>query len=117
MPRTKTGVVRRHGHKAVLARTKGFRMTKNRLFKVANEADMHAGQYAYEGRKRRKQDLRALWITRISAGLKTVTETINYSRFIKAMKDKNIQLNRKILAEFSARDLPMFKKIVELVEK
>ena len=117
MPRVKTGVVRRRGHKAVLARTKGFRMTKNRLYKVAKEADLHAGQYAYIGRKLRKRDMRSLWITRISAGLKQIDKGLNYSRFIKKLKDAKITLDRKILAELAAKDVETFAQVVKAVQK
>lgn len=113
MPRTKTGVVRRQGHKAVLARTKGFRMTKNRLYKVAKEADLHAGQYAFIGRKLRKRDLRALWITRISAAVRLADEKLNYSQFIRALKNKGIALDRKVLADIAARDEKTFQKVVK----
>ena len=117
MPRTKTGVVRRKGHKAVLARTKGFRMTKNRLYKVAKEADLHAGQYAFIGRKRRKRDFRRLWVTRISAAVKLVDEKLNYSRFIKALKDKKILLDRKVLSDLAIRDENAFKEVVNSAMK
>ena len=117
MPRTKTGVVRRKGHKAVLARTKGFRMTKNRLYKVAKEADLHAGQYAFIGRKRRKRDFRRLWIIRISAAVKLVDEKLNYSRFIKALKDKKILLDRKVLADLAVRDERAFREVVKSAVK
>lgn len=113
MARVKTGIVRRKGHKAVLARTKGFRMTKNRLYKVAKEADLHAGQYAFVGRRLKKRDLRALWITRISAGLKQIDEKLNYSRFIKALKDAKIELDRKILSDLAARDMHAFGEVVK----
>jgi large subunit ribosomal protein L20 len=113
MSRTKTGNVRHKGHKALLARTKGFRMTKNRLFKVASEADLHAGQYAYIGRRLKKRDLRSLWITRINAGLKMIDEKLNYSRFIKALKDKKIELDRKILSDLAARDMKAFEQVVK----
>lgn len=113
MSRVKTGVVRRRAHKKVLARTKGFRMTKNRLIKVAIEADLHAGQYAYHGRKLRKRDFRRLWIVRLSAALKQIDEKLNYSRFIKALKEKNILLDRKVLADIAVRDMDGFKKIID----
>ena len=113
MSRTKTGNVRHKGHKAVLNRTKGFRMTKNRLFKVAKEADLHAGQYAFIGRKLRKRNVRELWITRISAAVKMVDTKLNYSRFINGLKDKKIELDRKILADIAARDMKVFGEIVK----
>ena len=115
MPRAKTGVVRRRGHKKLLERTKGFRMTKNRLYKVAKEADLHAGQYAYIGRKLRKRDMRSLWITRISAAVKAVNEKLNYSRFIKALKEKSVLLDRKVLADIAVRDEKTFKEIVKKI--
>ncbi len=116
MSRVKTGVVRRKSHKRILARTKGFRMTKNRLIKVAIEADLHAGQYAYHGRKLRKRDFRSLWIVRLNAALRQIDEKLKYSRFIKALKDKKILLDRKVLADIALRDEATFKKIVEAVK-
>lgn len=115
MSRVKTGVVRRKSHKRILARTKGFRMTKNRLIKVAIEADLHAGQYAYHGRKLRKRDFRQLWITRLNAALRTIDANFKYSRFIKALKDKKVLLDRKVLADIALRDNDTFKKIVKTV--
>lgn len=111
--RVKTGIVRRKSHKAVLARTKGFRMTKSRLYKVAKEADLHAGQYAFIGRRLKKRDLRSLWITRISAAVKMVDDTLNYSRFIKGLKDAKILLDRKVLADIAAKDIKTFGEIVK----
>lgn len=115
MARVKTGIVRRAGHKAVLARTKGFRMTKNRLYKVAKEAELHAGQYAFAGRRLRRRDLRALWITRISAGVKLVSDKLNYSRFMKQLKDAKVTLDRKSLADLAATDAKTFAEIVKKV--
>ncbi|PWU23337.1 50S ribosomal protein L20 [Candidatus Cerribacteria bacterium 'Amazon FNV 2010 28 9'] len=117
MSRVKTGTVRRRAHKRILARTKGFRMTKNRLVKVAIEADLHAGQYAYHGRKLRKRDFRSLWITRLSTALKNIDEKLNYSSFIKSLKNKNVILDRKVLADIAVNDYSAFKKIVEFVQK
>jgi large subunit ribosomal protein L20 len=116
MSRVKTGIVTRRRHKSVLAQTKGFRMTKSRLYKVAHEALLHAGQYAFVGRKLRKRDFRRLWITRISAGLGTVESSLNYSRFIAGLKTKNIELDRKSLADIAATDLEAFKAVVKQVE-
>lgn len=116
MARVKTGIVRRQGHKAVLNRTKGFRMTKNRLFKVAKEAELHAGQYAFVGRRLKKRDLRSLWITRIAAAIKLVDETLNYSRFIKGLKNAKIALDRKILSDLAVRDPKAFGEVVKKVK-
>lgn len=112
MPRVKTGIVRRQGHKKIFKLAKGFRMTRNRLYKTANEAVLHAGQYAYNGRKERKQQMRVTWISRINAALSSLQDAPKYSRFIKALSDKKITLNRKILAAL-ATDIPeTFKDIV-----
>src|SRR4030042_2091273 len=94
--RVKTGFTRVRAHKKVLSRTKGYRMTKNRLYKVAREADLHAGQYAYIGRKQKKRNFRKLWIMRLNAFLRN--EGYAYRTFIKALKDHKILLDRKILA-------------------
>lgn len=95
--RAKTGTVRRRKHKKILKQAKGYRMTRSRLYKVAKEAVLHAGQYAYHGRKLRKRDMRRLWIQRINAALSD--KDLNYSQFIKKLKDNHIELNRKILAD------------------
>lgn len=113
MPRAKTGTVRKAGHKKILSRTKGFRMTKSRLVKVAIEADLHAGQYAFVGRKRRKRDFRSLWITRISAAVKAVDPTMSYSRFMHGLKEAKIELNRKMLSEIAISDPKAFAAIVK----
>lgn len=113
--RVKTGTVRRQAHKKVLRQTKGYRMTKRRLIKVAKEALLHAGTYAYAGRKNKKRDFRKLWITRISGALKDTG--LSYSKFIKALKDKNILLDRKSLAEIIQDDPETFQKIVREVQQ
>jgi large subunit ribosomal protein L20 len=116
MARVKTGVVTRRRHKRVLAQTKGYRMTKNRLYKVAHEALLHAGQYAFIGRKLRKRDFRRLWISRITAGLRNTETELNYSRFMNALKQKNILLDRKSLADLAATDLEAFQAVVKQAE-
>lgn len=109
--RVKTGTTRRKRHQRVLDRTKGFRMTKGRLYKVSKEADLHAGQYAFAGRKIRKRDLRRLWITRINAAL--TPHQISYSDFINQLKKAKIELNRKILADLAVSDPKTLEKIVK----
>lgn len=117
MSRTKTGFVRSRKHKKVLSLTKGFRGANNRLYKRAHEALLHAGEYAYIGRKLRKRDMRKLWIMRINAGLKTIDEKLQYSRFINKLKKANISLNRKMLSELAINDQATFKNIVDKVTK
>lgn len=113
MPRTKTGITRRRRHKKVLKLTKGFRGANSRLFKRAQEALLHAGQYAYIGRRLRKRDFRSLWIARITAGLKSIDTGLQYSRFINSLKKADIRLDRKILADLAVNDSNVFKQIVE----
>ena len=113
--RIKTGPSRRRQHKKVLKRTKGFRMTKGRLYKVSKEAELHAGQYAYIGRKLRKRNMRKLWITRINAAL--LPYDISYSKFINGLRKAKIDLNRKILADLAISDPETFKAIVEKAKK
>ncbi len=113
MPRTKTGFTRKRRHKKILKLAKGYRGTNSRLYKRAHEAVLHAGQYAFVGRKRRKRDLRKLWIIRINAAVKQVDNTLNYSRLMKALKDKKISLNRKMLAELAVREFSTFSEIVK----
>jgi len=115
MARVKTGPLRRRRHKKVLKRTKGFRMTKGRLYKVSKEADLHAGQYAFMGRKLRKRDFRKLWITRISEAVKKLG--LSYNQFIHSLKKTNIDLDRKILADLVVNDFNTFKKVVEKIKK
>ena len=116
MPRAKTGFTRRRRHKKVLKLTKGFRGTNRRLFKRAHEALLHAGQYAFIGRKLRKRDMRKLWIIRISAAVKQADEKMNYSRFISGLKKNQINLDRKILADLVVRDFSTFSQIVRKVQ-
>jgi large subunit ribosomal protein L20 len=90
-------------------------MTKNRLYKVAREADVHAGQYAFAGRKKRKRDLRRLWIVRLNAAVRKFGLT--YGQFINRLKKAGISLDRKILADLAVSEPAIFKKIVETVKK
>jgi len=113
--RVKTGFNRRRAHNKVLNRTKGFRMTKGRLFKVSREADLHAGQYAFAGRKNRKRDMRALWIQKVGAALQPLD--LSYSRFIKCLKTAKVEIDRKILADLVLTEPAVFQKIVESVQK
>jgi len=114
MARVKTGPSRRKRHKKVLKRTKGFRMTRGRLYRVSKEADLHAGQYAFAGRKLRKRDIRRLWITRINAAL--TPHGISYSKFINGLKKAKIEIDRKILADLALSDPKTFKSIVDKVK-
>lgn len=114
MARIKRGTISRRRHKALLEKTKGFRMTRARLIGVAQEAVLHAGQYAYHGRKRRKRDMRRLWILRIGQAVQPLG--MSYNAFIHGLKAKKIDLDRKILADLVVRKPEVFKQVVEQVK-
>lgn len=98
-------------HKKILRAAKGFRDARRKRYKVAKEAVLHAGQYAYVGRKLRKRDIKSLWITRLNAAARE--EGISYSRLIAGLKKVNIRLDRKILSDIAIKDPKTFTAIVE----
>lgn len=114
MPRSTNSPASRRRRKKVLKLAKGYRGSRHRLFKTAQQAVDHAGQYAYRDRKQKKRQFRRLWITRISAGCRA--NGVTYSRFISGLKLANIDLDRKVLAEIAATDEAAFAKIVEEVK-
>src|SRR3989344_5496053 len=99
MARIKRGVVSRRKHKKVLKLAKGYLALKSRAIRPAKQAVLHAGQYAFHGRKLRKRDFRALWIVRIGEAAKR--EGISYSVFMNKLKKNNIELDRKILGDLA----------------
>ncbi len=107
--RVKTGTVRRDAHKKILKRAKGYWMTRSKRYKVASEAVLHAGQYAFNGRRIRRRDIRKVWIVRINAALRPFA--ISYSAFIKKLNDNKVELNRKMLSEIAIHDPVTFKSI------
>jgi large subunit ribosomal protein L20 len=115
MPRVKGGFRTRRTHKKILRLAKGYRGTRNRLFKRANEAVVRAGEHAFEGRKQRKRDFRKLWISRINAALSS--QGLMYSRFIHGLKRASITLDRKTLSEMAINDPKAFESIVIKVKK
>ena len=110
MPRVKRGSHRLKKRKRVLAKAKGYYLAKSSLYRYAREAVNRADQFAYIGRKLKKRDFRALWITRISAAARA--NDINYSQLIRGLKDAGIDLNRKMLAEMAVRDPAGFGQLV-----
>lgn len=112
--RVKTGTVRRKRHKKILKLAKGYWMKRSKLYTVANQAVLHAGQYAFHGRKLKKRDLRKLWIIRLNAALKT--HDVKYSIFINQLKKKKVDLNRKVMSELALKDPSAFKKLVNFVK-
>ncbi len=111
MTRVKRGLVSQRRHNKVMDLAKGYRGTRSKLIKVAKEAVLHSDAYAYHGRKRKKRDFRRLWIVRIGEAVKE--EGYSYSRFIKALKDKKIELDRKILANLVTENGDAFTSVVK----
>jgi len=97
-------------HRKILARAKGFRQARHSRIQTAKEAVLHAGAYAFAGRKLKKRDLRSLWIARVNAGVRL--EGVSYSKFIAGLKKEKIEIDRKILSSLAIEDPETFKKIV-----
>jgi len=114
MPRVKRGTITRARHKKVLKQAKGFRGRRKNVFRVAKQAVMKAGQYAYRDRRVRKREFRALWIARINAAVRELGMT--YSTFMAGLKRANIEIDRKVLADLAVRDKPAFAKIAGQVK-
>lgn len=114
MARVKRGVVSRRKHNKLFGLAKGYRGTRSTLTRTAKDAVLHAGAYAYHGRKLKKRDIRALWIIRIGGAAKA--EGTSYSQLINKFKKANIEIDRKILSDLIVNDMETFKKIVGSVE-
>lgn len=111
MPRVKRGVTARARHKKVLDLAKGFRGRRKNVYRVAKQAVMKAGQYAYRDRRNKKRVFRALWIARINAAARQ--NDMTYSQFIYGLKKAAIEMDRKVLADLAVFDKPAFAAIVE----
>jgi large subunit ribosomal protein L20 len=111
MPRVKRGVTARAAHKKVINAAKGFRGRRKNVFRIANEAVMRAGQYAYRDRRNKKRDFRALWITRINAAARE--HGLSYSVFMNGLRKAEVEVDRKVLADIAVLDKPAFAKFVE----
>ncbi len=109
--RVSTGNVRRRKHKKVLEATKGYRMTKSKLYRVAHEAFLHAGQYSLAHRRQRLGQMRSLWIKRLNAA--TVANGMKYNELISKMKKANITLDRKSLSELAYRFPESFASFIK----
>ena len=115
MARVKGAVTTRARHKKVLKRAKGYFGAKSIRFRMANQAVMKSGNYAYAGRKNKKRDFRQLWIARINAAARICGTT--YSKLMSDLKKANVSINRKMLAEMAVSDMDGFKALVEKVQK
>lgn len=115
MSRVKRGFVLKNRHKKILKLAKGFRGTRSKLFKVANQAVMKSLKYAYRDRRNKKRDFRSLWITRINAAARI--NGLSYSKLMFGLKRANVTLNRKMLAELAVNNKPAFVQVVEAAKK
>jgi large subunit ribosomal protein L20 len=111
MPRVKRGVTARARHKKVLKLAKGYYGARSRTYRMAKQAVIKAGQYAYRDRRQRKRQFRALWITRINAQSRVCG--MSYSQLIAGLKKASIELDRKVLADMAIFDKPAFAAVVE----
>ena len=114
MPRVKRGVIARARHKKVLNAAKGYRGRRKNVYRIAKQAVMKAGQYAYRDRRQRKRQFRALWIARINAGSREFGLT--YSRFMNGLKKSAVEVDRKVLADLAMNHPEAFKAVVNSVK-
>ena len=111
MPRVRRGVVAHRRHKKILQQAKGYYGARSRVFRVAKQAVTRAGQYAYRDRRQRKRQFRALWITRINA--QSRANGLSYSRLINGLKQADVVLDRRVLADLAVYDKSAFAALVE----
>lgn len=112
--RVKRGVAARAKHKKTLKAAKGMQHNRTRSFRLAKQGVIRSLQYAYRDRRNKKRDLRALWITRINAAARQ--EGTTYAKLIAGMKAKNIELDRKVLAEIAVKKPKVFAEIVKAAQ-
>jgi large subunit ribosomal protein L20 len=114
MPRVKRGVTAHARHKKILALAKGYRGRRKNVFRIAKQAVMKAGQYAYRDRRTRKRVFRQLWIARINAASRELG--VSYSKFMAGLKKAQIDIDRKVLADLAVNDPAAFGSIVDKVK-
>ena len=114
MARVKKAIITRKKHKKILKRAKGYYGAKHYRFRMAKQAVMKSGKYAYVGRKDKKSNFRKLWIARINAAARQ--NGMTYSKMIAGLKKANVVVNRKMLAELAVTDAEAFTKIVEIAK-
>ncbi|MDT4331786.1 MULTISPECIES: 50S ribosomal protein L20 [unclassified Methylomonas] len=112
MARVKRGVTARARHKKILKLAKGYYGARSRVYRVAKQAVIKAGQYAYRDRKAKKRQFRALWIVRINAAARQFG--ISYSRMINGLNKANVAIDRKVLADLAVRDIEAFGEIAKV---
>ncbi len=111
MPRVKRGVTAHARHKKVIKQAKGYSGRRKNVYRVAKQAVIKAGQYAYQGRKQRKRQFRALWITRINAAARE--NGLSYSRLMDGLHKAEVCVDRKVLADLAVHDKPAFAALAE----
>jgi large subunit ribosomal protein L20 len=114
MPRVKRGVTARARHKKVLKQAKGYYGARSRVYRVAKQAVIKAGQYAYRDRRQRKRQFRALWIVRINAAARECG--LSYSRFMDGLKKASVDIDRKVLADLAVRDKEAFAELARIAQ-
>ncbi|CCE22592.1 50S ribosomal protein L20 [Methylotuvimicrobium alcaliphilum] len=114
MARVKRGVTARARHKKILKQAKGYYGARSRVYRVAKQAVIKAGQYAYRDRKQKKRQFRALWIVRINAAARLCG--ISYSRFINGLNKANVAVDRKVLADLAVRDMDAFAELAKIAQ-
>jgi large subunit ribosomal protein L20 len=114
MPRIKRGVTARARHKKVLKQAKGYYGARSKVYRVAKQAVIKAGQYAYRDRKQRKRQFRSLWIVRINAAARECG--LSYSRLINGLSKANVEIDRKVLADIAVRDKDAFAEIAKIAQ-
>ncbi|MFZ2154410.1 MAG: 50S ribosomal protein L20 [Candidatus Moraniibacteriota bacterium] len=115
MTRVKRGVSANKGRKNVLKMTKGFKWRRSTNFRAAKEALLKAGKYAYRDRRTKKRTMRGLWIIRLNNAVRNFE--LSYSKFIKVLKDKSIELDRKVLSQLAGENPEIFAKFMEEIKK
>lgn len=115
MPRVKRGVQARAKHKKVLAKAKGYYGARSRVYRVAHQAVIKAGQYAYRDRRVKKRIFRALWIVRINAAAHECG--MSYSRLINGLTKADVAIDRKVLADLAIHDMAAFTKITDIAKE
>ncbi len=115
LARVKAGYITRQRHKKVLKLAKGYRGSKSRLYRVANQQVMKSQVYAFRDRRKKKRDFRRLWISRINAAARM--NGISYSMFINGLKKAGVQINRKVLADLAINDNAAFQKLVLIAKE
>ena len=114
MARVKRGVTARARHKKILKQAKGYYGARSRVYRVAKQAVIKAGQYAYRDRRQRKRQFRALWIMRINAAARQCG--LSYSRLINGLSNANVAIDRKVLADIAVRDMDAFAEIAKIAK-